>query len=317
MAESEFPGLFCHQTRADWGVSVLLGERDGKRRYLFEGGEERTMAAAQDHLMQQVEQPDRTQQESYARLMAVLGKREPREAPTGSQGTRMLLEQLEKFRVKYPEGLSSEAWQSDVRNVAARRAREGSAPALKALSGRALEALVKSNQLEGVWNQVVSFVSESGLASDGLATAPSNEHQRVLSEAIRDLLHGSDRYERRFDRFVMRYETVFHTAPSWQAVTALSALVFPAEHVCVEPTAFRLQLKAFSRQSTLGVRPTGATYVRCQAMARALASGLAEQGEVPADLLEVNAFIRAMAELSRRGAARARPAKPAPSVEAT
>jgi hypothetical protein len=43
--DADFPGLFCHRTRMDWGVSVLSGDRDGKHRYLFEGGAERTMAA--------------------------------------------------------------------------------------------------------------------------------------------------------------------------------------------------------------------------------------------------------------------------------
>jgi hypothetical protein len=280
--------------RMDWGVSVLSGERDGKRRYLFEGGEERTMAAAHHHLMQKVEQPDRDQQAAYARLTALLAKREGREPPAGSQGTKALVEQLETFRRKYPAGFCSDAWQSDERNLRARRAREGAGQkAQKALSAKSLDGLAKSKSLEGVWSQVVTLVSESGLASDELGTTSSNEQQRLLGETVRDLLHGSDHYERRFDRFVMRYESVFRNAPGWQAATALPALVSPVEHVCVEPTAFRKQLKALSRQSTLGVRPNGATYARCQGMARALANALAAQGEVPVDLLEIHAFIRA------------------------
>ena len=45
IADSEFPALFAHGTRKDWGVGVLSGVRDGKRTYLFEGGEERIMGS--------------------------------------------------------------------------------------------------------------------------------------------------------------------------------------------------------------------------------------------------------------------------------
>lgn len=296
--DAEFPGLFCHRTRSDWGVSVLSGERDGNRRYLFEGGEERTMAAAHHHLMQKVEHPDRDQQATYARLMALLAKRDGREAPAAAQGTKALIEQLQRLRTKFPGGFASEAWRSEERNLRVRRARESSVQ--QTLSAKSLDGLARSNKLDGVWNQAVGLIRESGLVPEEFGTTSSIEHQRSLGEALRDLLHGSDHYERRFDRFVMAYEAVFQKFPSWQVATALSALVWPVEHVCVEPTAFRNQLKALSRQSTLAARPSGGTYARCRSMARALATALAAQGEVPADLLEVHAFIRATVEPSRR-----------------
>lgn len=292
--DSEFPSLFCHQSRADWGVGVFSGERDGKRRYLFEGGEERTMAAAHHHLMRKVEHPDRDQQATYARLMALLAKREGREPPGVSHGTQAVLKQLEKFRLKYPAGFCSDGWLADERNVRVRRAREGASQrAQEELSVKSLERLAKAKRMEDLWMQAVALVAESGLVSEELGSTSNPEHERVLGEAVRDLLHGSDRYERRFDRFVMRYESVFKNAPGWQAATALSALFSPVDHVCVEPVSFRKQLKALSRQSTLGARPSGSTYLRCQGMARTLAGALAAQGEVPADLLEVHAFVRA------------------------
>lgn len=285
--DAEFPGLFCHRTRQDWGVSVLSGVRDGKRRYLFEGGEERTMAAEHHHLMQRVQRPDRSQHATCARLMALLAKRADSGALVIPPATKALLEQLEKFRAEYPAGFSGDAWQGDEQSVIARRAREVAAQA------PALVKLTKSKRLEGVWSQVVALVRESGLISDELPNTTSSEQQTTLGEAVRDLLHGPELYDRRFDRFLMRYESVFHQAPSWQAGTALAALISPIHHVWVEPNAFRKQLKVLSRQSALAARPSGSNYVRCQDMARALAGTLAAQGEVPLDLLEVHAFIRA------------------------
>jgi len=300
MAEAdiaEFPVLFVHSARLAWGVSVLSGERDGKRRYLFEDGEERTMAAAHQHLMQRVDRPDRGQQATYARLMALLAKREGREPAGAAVGMKAIIAQVESFRVKYPAGFSSEAWQADERNL---RVREACQAVQRALSAAAMEKLARANRLEGVWSQVVTLVGESGLVPEPLGAPSSIGHQRLLGEGVRDLLHGTDHFERRFDRFVMCHESVFQKFPDWPAATALPALMSPVEHVCVDPATFRSQLKALSRPSTLGARPSSRSYARCRSMARALASSLATQGEVPRDLLEVHAFIRATLKPARK-----------------
>jgi hypothetical protein len=134
--------------------------------------------------------------------------------------------------------------------------------------------------------------ADSGLPMDKMKTASNAEQQRNLGAAIRNFLHGNESYERRFDRFIRDYESVFHEAPSWEAATALPALISPTAQVLVEPASFRKQLKALSRLSTLGPRPTGSAYLRCLAMARTLANLLAAQGEVPRDLLDVHDFVR-------------------------
>jgi len=36
--DTQFPTLFAHRLRKEWGVGVLASEKDGKRRYLFENG---------------------------------------------------------------------------------------------------------------------------------------------------------------------------------------------------------------------------------------------------------------------------------------
>lgn len=296
--DAEFPSLFRHRARLDWGVSVLAGERDGKRRYFFEDGEERTMAAAHLHLMQKVEAPDRSQQTTYAQLMALLSKRGGREPPAGPQGTKALMAQLEKFRREYPAGFCGEAWQGAARKLRQLVVRE--APALGALSATSLEALASSHRLESAWDSAQMLCRESGLVGKDPGTPAGIDQRRLMGEAVRDLLHGQELFERRFDHFVTRYEIAFQTAPSWQVATALPALIAPVEHVCVEPTSFKNQLKALSLLSTLTARPSGKAYLRCQSMARALASALAAQGEMPVDFLDVQAFIRATAQPPRR-----------------
>jgi len=55
--ENPFPPLVRHSVRADWGVGILAGEKDGKHRYLFESGHERTLASGFSTMMLRVEKP--------------------------------------------------------------------------------------------------------------------------------------------------------------------------------------------------------------------------------------------------------------------
>jgi hypothetical protein len=293
-ADAAFPSLFSHRKREDWGVSVLSGQSDGKRRYLFEDGEERVMAAAAHDLIVRVDRPNREQQATYARLTALLAKRAGADAAPSLVGSKALLDLLEKFRLAYPEGLCSAGWQASEHHQRARRARQiaaGKAP--RALSRAALQGLAPE-QLGDVWNQTVALIASSELCAEQLQATSNTDERRALGEAVRDLICSSDPYERRLDRFLLRYGAVFRQDLGWQGATALAALVAPFDHVCVEPNAFRKQLKVLARYSGLGPRPGGAGYIRCRAMARMLASALAAHGEVPTDLFEVHALIRAM-----------------------
>ncbi|HXK18390.1 MAG TPA: hypothetical protein VNG33_11335 [Polyangiaceae bacterium] len=289
----EFPSLFSHKKRADWGVGVLSGEEDGKRRYLFEDGEERIMGAGGIQLMFKVEAPDRDQQATCARLLALLAKREGRSESNEAAGASAVIKQLERLHKKYPSGFSGKEWRSDEKNMHARQTRTTSAPKVQAeLSPKNFEKLERAQRYEEIWGQVVRLLGESGLVQGPLKSPSNAEQQRLLAEKTRELLHGSDTYEARFDRFIAAYESALREPPSWQVATALPALMSPVNHVYVEPTSFRKQLKALSRYSAFAARPNGPAYTRCLGMAQALANMLAARGEVPRDLLDVHDFVR-------------------------
>ena len=54
---------------------------------------------------------------------------------------------------------------------------------------------------------------------------------------------------------------------------------------------FKKQVKAVSAQRTIAARPSGTGYATFLSVARLIANKLAEQGEVPRDLLDVRDFI--------------------------
>jgi hypothetical protein len=315
--DSGFPALFAHLNRADWGVSVLSGQRDGKRRYLFESGEERTMGAGALDLMRKVEQPSSDQRATYARLVALLAKREKRADPPKAPGATAVVKQLERFHKKYANGFFGKEWKSDKNSMHARQARGALVEnAQEQLSKDALDKLQVAQKFEAVWSLVVASLNESGLLTSELRPTAQADEQRALSGACVALLYGSESYEQRFDRWVATFESVFHEPPSWETATALSALVTPLEHIPVDPPSFRKQLKALSRYSSFGARPVGSVYTRCLTMAQALANMLAERGEVPRDLLDVHDFIRVTQSAPTKGETAAAPRKSRASSDA-
>lgn len=288
----EFPNLFTHIKRQDWGVAIACGEREGKRSYLFEDGEERTLGAAGIQLMRKVAHPDRDQQQTCAHLLSLLAKRASR--PDAQQVSVLsgVEKQLTRFHKKYHAGFFGNEWREDAKVAFARQARGVASQFQDRLASERVAQLLAQQDFATVWNDVVTLVNASGLPAGELPKTKVPAEQRVLAEATNVLLHGSESYDHRFDRWIAAYVSVFRDAPSWQTATALSALMAPVEHVYVEPATFRKQLKALGRPSTFGARPVAAAYTRCLAAAQALANMLATRGEVPRDLLDVHDFIR-------------------------
>lgn len=304
-ADTEFPGLFCHRTRADWGVSVISGERDGKRTYLFEGGEERVMGSGAHDMMRKLTHLNPEQQSTLARLTALVAGRRGLPA-SGKAGSAVLLDQLAVLRRPFPRGFRDPEWKNEKRAGAAR---ETAVPlAQELLSLQALDAQLKAQQFDAIWSSVAKVLAGTGfLPGDPLEPSQASGVS-LLAGAVRELLHGSANIEQRVDRFSAAFEAAFGRLPRWELTTGLLALVSPDRHVLVDLTSFRKQLKVLGSKGSLPQSPSGAAYMRCVNAARIVASKLTEQGEVPHDLLDVHDFIRFTL---KAGAAARRPKAPA------
>jgi hypothetical protein len=309
--DSQFPSLFAHTLRKDWGVGLLAGENDGKRRYLFENGEERTLASGFYEMMHRVERPNPDQLAAYTRLRGMLAARAHDSDAAGAKPVGWsVLDQLTRFRETYPEGLGDPKWAAEVRGegaeIRAPRHRQATLrEAEEQLSLKALDSRLSGQHFGQVWDQVVMVLCHTDLVPSAQLKLrpPSGEHQRTLALAVRELLHGKAVYGQRFDRYLAAFVAAFGKYPRWELATALSALVHPTEHVCVEPTVFRKQLKASSRPS-VAAQPSSGGYAGFLGIARLIANKLAERGEVPRDLLDIRDFM-------------AFTLKPAPKAQAT
>jgi hypothetical protein len=291
--DTMFPTLFSHSLRKEWGVGVFVAERDGKRRYLFEDGVERMLASGFDEMMQRVQKPTADQQLAFARLQGVLAGRAKSGDGSGRRTEWSLGKQLARFRETYAAGFSDPSWLSDVRGGAHGKRGAATREAQERLSAKAIDSLLSSQHGEDVWRAARAIVGASGLvpAAQLALKEPNGDQARALGVAIRELLHGAGPYEKRFDRFVTAFTAAFGGAPAWETATALTALCHPLDHVCVEPTAFRKQVKECGLHRSVAARPASAGYATFLSVARLIANKLAEQGEVPRDLMDVRDFI--------------------------
>jgi hypothetical protein len=314
--ENPFPPLLRHAVRADWGVGILAGEKDGKHRYLFENGEERTLASGFTAMMLRVEKPSDEEQAAYARLRGILAARAPSDGVR--PGGLNFAEQLHTFHALYPAGLSDPKWVGEVRGEgAAQRTPRHRQPliedARQLLSQKALDALVSAQQFGQVWDSVTKVLSRSDLVSAAQLKlkAPGDEQKRALALAVRELLHGAGAYDARFDRFCTAFTAAFGAAPRWELATALSAVVHPTEHACVEAAAFRKQMKAAGSHRAVSAQPSGSGYASLLGVVRLIANKLSEHGELPRDLFDVRDFITlTLKPVPKKKAKPAKPAKP-------
>jgi hypothetical protein len=290
LSESTFPSLFRHAKRADWGVAIVTDQVDGKRSYLFEDGEERTLGLPGIQLMRKVQDPDDDERATCAHLMSRLTKRSGKTAPNPEAAGVAV--QLARFLEEHEGGFSGATWRNEKRGGLTRRARQTALKAARAPLLRAsLDGMLERGEAGPIWQAAEMLVTTSGLTVQ-LAASPPVSEGRALAGAVRDLLYDQRSFDYRFDRWVSVYLSVFGESPSWQAATVLPALMSPVDHLFVDLSSFRRQLAILKRPAALGGRPSGAAYLRCVSAARLVANLLASHGQVPRDLLEVHDFIR-------------------------
>jgi hypothetical protein len=299
--DSHMPSLFAHTTRKDWGVGVLAWEAGGKRGYLFEDGEERTMASGFYELMRRVEQPSPDQRAASLRLQRVVAGRASARASTLETNGPTFYDQVARLRETYPAGLLDARWVLEVRGEGSKQRSPKHRAVLvseaqEQLASAVLDSLLNTQQYEQVWDLVVGILNRSDLVPKTQLKKPKSaraEHQREIAYAARELLYSKSAYEPRFDRYVAALTAYCGEPAHWELATALSAVVHPVEHVCVHPKVFRQQIKVTGSLGTpAAAKPTSASYTRFLTATRLVVKKLTEQGEVPRDLLDVHDFIR-------------------------
>ncbi|HEX2876314.1 MAG TPA: hypothetical protein VHP33_33910 [Polyangiaceae bacterium] len=312
--ESELP-LYNHTARKDWGVAVLVREEAGKRAYLFEDGEERTMASGYHQLMRRVEQPSVDQRAFYERQRAVLARREKASSSGSPSDGRSFLDQLDTLHDSYTAGILDAKWTAEVRGEGAadRAPRHRDAlvkEAKERLSPSAIEPLIKSQSYAQVWEAVLAVLSHTDLVPAAQLKKPrgvKDDAMKALALAVRELLHGTAAYDQRFEGFLSAFNTAYGEGARWELATAVIAVYAPNEHIVVHPAAFKQQVKIMGGRGSAPARASAAGYTRFLSVARLVFNKLREQNQEPRDLLDVYDFIRLTSGAAPKGRVVAKP----------
>lgn len=287
------PRLFRHSKRHQWGVAALVWERDGKRGYQFSDGKLRVFKEGYYGLFESAVAPGDGSAKAVTRLARLA-----RDSELGvASRLPTLRDQIALFRRDYPEGFRGEAWAKRQRGDKARkRLKRHRDPAL-ADAARLLGAEVMRERLaQQAWKQLLADVDEVLGATDLLPRAQLNklrklEPSRSLAQALFRWLHvpaeDRDSRMRRFNQLGRE----LGAANSWQLITALAALVHPAEHICVRARVQSFQGKMLLSEFKVAARPSARDYERFCQVARSVRDELTEAGLPPRDMLDVHDFM--------------------------
>lgn len=281
------PRLFVHSKREQWGLAILLWERDGKRGYRFEDGSERSFKDGYYHLFM-----PRTPGELTERQQALLHS-----AATSERSPLSLRRQLELFERKFPGGFSGETWANHQRERKNKKAlKRHRVPVLReaaaVLSKGELASLAVSGDHESVLGRVVEVLRSTDLVTsrtvqilEQAAAGPA------FTQALTTYLHGTTETEAAaFEGWLTALRRA-GVQPNWALATVLRALVHPDRHTVIKPTVLRSQFDVLGTSVYPTKAPSAASYTHCRNTLETLRSRVQELGQTPTDLIDLYDFV--------------------------
>lgn len=291
------PTLFGHTNRPEWGLAMIVWERDDKRGYLFEDGTLRVLAEPFYRFMQPVDADTPAAGSVLMRLMTRASSGSVRSTRVPSRQFS-LSEQLQLFLLQYPDGFM-ETWRDQRRGASAKRPlKRHRDPAIhraqQQLSRAFLKDCSKRRDFAAAWNAVVTLLSQTDLVPSSQVNRLKQSTKRADEaslQALEAVLFGEEDLAERFETYVTCLNRLMRQAPPWELTTAVLALVHPKDHVCVHSRGFRTQARWSMPELDGGLRVTAAAYAAFSREAQLVCQHLEQSGLTPEDYLDVHDFI--------------------------
>jgi hypothetical protein len=292
-------GLYRHKKRPEWGAAILAWDKDDRRAYQFEDGRLRKFKKGYYSLMQPVEELERSRETVVSSLEHAIRSHTGEKQPEPLEPVAKFKDQIKLFIEMYPKGFADPKWIADHRGTTeSRTLKRHREPAVREAKEALAEDRVATLLTEGAFGEIVEAVTEI-LAGTSLVTLKyvktlkgldPDENER-LARSFADLLHGEGDYDPRFREHLTVLTEILGTRPSWRLATALPALVFPQEQVCVRRSAFMRQAASVAPRAKYSRRAHSGAYRNFRRVAFAARKRLQAAGQEPRDLLDIHDFI--------------------------
>lgn len=294
--------LVRHVRRPSWGVGVEVWERNGKRAYQFSDGKMRVIKEGFFHLLEPTQSPGDGRGRSARRLAERVAAGE-----TGtSERLPTFLDQLALIESRYPRVFDEPAWAKKHRGDAkkGRALKRHRDPLLEFARTRwdegQMRALLQTGNHAAVLERVCEVLASTDLVERRRVSELSalRATEVLAASLVGVLFEDDDAYAPHFNRLVAELARQKGPATNWPLLTAMRALLYPHEHVCVRPSVWELQGRIVAPGFSAPSSFDAASYERYRRIGSQVRRELNERDWVPRDMLDVYDFVW---ETLRRG----------------
>lgn len=291
--------IYRHKKRPEWGVAILAWEKGDRRAYQFEDGRLRKFKKGYYSLMtpagDEVERPKEAVMSSLEEAIEA-NKGKARAKPL--EPVASFEAQVELFKEMYPEGFQGEKWIEDHRGGSGRALKRHRDPVVEDMqqtmeAGRARQMLDEGKHGDLV-DEVLDILAGTSLVAlkhVKVLKAMDEDQRKRFAESVFDLLHGEDHFEKRYEAHLEMLTEIYDGPPSWRIATAIPAIMYPNEHVCVRRSAFKRQAAVIAPLGRYSRRAQVRSYKNFLRVANAVKQRLEAEGLKPRDLLDIHDFV--------------------------
>lgn len=202
---------------------------------------------------------------------------------------------IERFLALYPDGLEGKPFLQAARESLVR----GHRFCIQLLGQEELAALVAEGRYREVCDRarhvesVTSLLTKSEKAAL-YAALEQTDNQKLFSLGLADLLYGKAAEEECFKQFARILDVL--DIGKWPFATFFGFIRFPQERAFIKPTSIQNAAKALCWRIGYKTEPNWKTYSSVLRLYNHIRMSLTEEGLMPRDLIDVQAFIWSVAQ---------------------
>ena len=293
--------LYRHTKRPEWGLAVLVKQREGRRAFQFEDGTLRLIKKGYYNLIEPVDGPEDAEAVHSSLVQAVADRKE-NPNPTKHTVARAVCSfaaQVSLFQKIYPDGFKDAKWIADHRGESdGSRLKRHREPTLK-LARESLGRDQCLSLIEAGRHDELVEAEEKLLAGTNLVPIShvkalqelTGDKRREYAEVLAQLIGHEGPYEAHYRAYLGTLKRLLGITPPWRIATAVLALTHPQDHVCVRRSTFERQAGSIAPSASYTPKPKLMAYQNYRRVAMEVRKRLIAAGHEPRDLLDVHDFV--------------------------